>query len=240
MDMTHLVKSRATCPRRAVGAVIVKQKHVLTTGYNGAPKNFPHPIDVGCIRDELEIPSGMMADVCPCLHAEQNALLQAALFGVSVEGADIYCTTQPCTQCSRMIANSGIKRVVFEEEYADPLAIGLLTTAGVELWQWDHEAGAARRYEKINTWEQAQQELRVRWAQQRAVLEGRGKDSTPAEEAEPPQPLLPADPAPDATEPGGGPTRVRDISQDPRREEILKRMARERAERLAKLGTSKE
>ncbi len=254
MDMTHLVKSRATCPRRAVGAVIVKQKHVLTTGYNGAPKNFPHPLDVGCIRDELGIPSGMMADVCPCLHAEQNALLQAALFGVSVEGADIYCTTQPCTQCSRMIANSGIKRVVFEEEYADPLAIGLLTTAGVALWRWDHEAGEARPYDKINTWEQAQDELRERWARQRAVLEGRSEAAAPAtpatatagpgaaklpsqSPAQPPQPAqdsrgsASAEPAEVAAraEPG-----VRDLTSDPRRQEILKRMARERAERLAK------
>ncbi len=236
MDMTHLVKSRATCPRRAVGAVIVKQKHVLTTGYNGAPKNFPHPVDVGCIRDELEIPSGMMADVCPCLHAEQNALLQAALFGVSVEGADIYCTTQPCTQCSRMIANSGIKRVVFEEEYADPLAIGLLTTAGVELWRWDHEAGEARPYEKINTWAQAQDALRERWANQRAVLEGRGDaGGEPPPAPEPTSPASAPEPAADAAD---APTRVRDISQDPRRQEILKRMARERAERLAKLGAS--
>ena len=131
MDMTHLVKARGTCPRRQVGAVIVKDKRVLTTGYNGAPRNFPHPIDVGCLRDELAIPRGMVADICPCLHAEQNAIIQAATTGVSIEGAELYCTTQPCTQCSRMVANCGIKRVVFEEEYPDPLATGILTTSGV-------------------------------------------------------------------------------------------------------------
>jgi dCMP deaminase len=161
MDMTHLVKSRGTCPRRKVGAVIVKDKHVLTTGYNGAPKNFPHPLDTGCIRDELGIPSGSLADVCPCLHAEQNAILQAAMFGVSVQGADLYCTTQPCTQCSRMIANSGIRRVYFEEAYNDPLATGLLTTAGVELWLWNPGNGDAQQLHG-NTWEEAQEALRQR------------------------------------------------------------------------------
>jgi dCMP deaminase len=164
VDMTHLVKARGTCPRRQVGAVIVKDKRVLTTGYNGAPRGFTHPCDVGCIRDELHIPSGMMADVCPCLHAEQNAIIQGATTGVSIDGSDIYCTTQPCTQCSRMIANSGIKRVIFEEEYADPLSIGLLTTAGVELWQWNRETNEAEPYTKINTWEEAQEKLRIDWA----------------------------------------------------------------------------
>jgi dCMP deaminase len=163
MDMTHLVKARGTCPRRRVGAVIVKDKRVLTTGYNGAPRNFPHPEEDGCIRDELQIPTGMMADVCPCLHAEQNAIIQAATTGVSIEGADLYCTTQPCTQCSRMIANTGIRRVIFEHEYADPLAVGLLTTAAVQLWQWDAAAGVARRCEGTNTWQEAQDALRRRW-----------------------------------------------------------------------------
>lgn len=169
MGMTHLVKTRGTCPRRQVGAVVVKDKRVLTTGYNGAPRGFPHPCETGCIRDELHIPSGMMADVCPCLHAEQNAIIQAATTGVSIDGADIYCTTQPCTQCSRMIANSGIRRVIFQEEYADPLSIGLLTTAGVELWQWDAEASEASPYRNINTFSEAQDALRKRWNDKLAV-----------------------------------------------------------------------
>lgn len=163
MGMTHLVKARGTCPRRRVGAVIVKDKRVLTTGYNGAPRGFPHPCDMGCIRDELSIPSGMMADVCPCLHAEQNAIIQAATTGVSIEGSDIYCTTQPCTQCSRMIANSGIRRVIFQEEYADPLSIGLLTTAGVQLFQWDDVREEAVPYANINTFSEAQEALRKKW-----------------------------------------------------------------------------
>src|SRR5687767_2804855 len=162
MDMTHLVKVRGTCPRRRVGAVIVKDKRVLTTGYNGAPRNFPHPIDVGCLRDELQIPHGMLADICPCLHAEQNAIIQAATTGVSIDGGDLYCTTQPCTQCSRMVANCGIRRVIFEEEYPDPLATGILTTSGVELWKWDGKSHTATRL-KANTFQEAQEALRRKW-----------------------------------------------------------------------------
>lgn len=178
MDMTHLVKRRGTCPRRQVGAVIVKDKRVLTTGYNGAPRNFPHPTEHGCLRDELGIPTGMMADVCPCLHAEQNAIIQAATTGVTIAEADLYTTTQPCTQCSRMIANAGLRRVIFEHEYADPLSIGLLTTAGVELWQWDSAAKAARRYEKLNTFEEAQDRLRKDWNGRVGAL-GEGKPAPP-------------------------------------------------------------
>jgi dCMP deaminase len=170
MDMTHLVKTRGTCPRRQVGAVVVKDKRVLATGYNGAPRNFPHPTEMGCIRDELNIPSGMMADVCPCLHAEQNAIIQAATTGVSVEGADVYCTTQPCTQCSRMIANCGMKKVIFEHEYPDPLAIGILTTAGVELWHWQDGAEEAVRYANINTFEEAQDKIRADWEEKVAKI----------------------------------------------------------------------
>src|ERR1041385_9237820 len=169
MDMTHLVKARGTCPRRQVGAVIVKDKRVLTTGYNGAPRNFQHPIDVGCLRDELQIPRGMVADICPCLHAEQNAIIQAATTGVSIDGADLYVTTQPCTQCSRMVANCGIKRVVFEEEYPDPLSIGILTTAKVELYKWDKAKHTAVKLVRPNTFEQAQDEVRKRFREGKLV-----------------------------------------------------------------------
>lgn len=156
IDLCHLVSKRTTCPRRAVGAVLVKENHVLTTGYNGAPKGFPHPIDTGCIRDELGIPSGEYSDVCPCLHAEQNAILQAALFGVSVRDSTLYSTTRPCTQCARMLVNAGIRRVVFEEGYADPLAVGLLTTGKVELFRWDARRKKSFPVDKRNTWEEAQ------------------------------------------------------------------------------------
>lgn len=156
MDICHTMARRTTCPRRAVGAVIIKDNHLLTTGYNGAPKGFPHPLVTGCIREELGIPSGEYSDVCPCLHAEQNAIVQAALFGVSVKDGTLYCTTQPCMSCARMIINAGIRRIVFEHGYADPLSIGLLTTGGVELLQWNPEHKTATRIEKTNTFEQAQ------------------------------------------------------------------------------------
>lgn len=168
MQICHLMARRTTCPRRGVGAVIAKEKHVLTTGYNGAPKGFPHPSETGCIRDEQGIPSGEMADVCPCLHAEQNAILQAALFGVSVRDSTLYCTTQPCTQCARMIVNAGIRDVVFEIEYADPLSIGLLTTGGVRLHHWDPATRKARPYAKTNTWQEAQAAFAASWRAKQA------------------------------------------------------------------------
>ncbi len=235
MDMTHLVKSRGTCPRRQVGAVIVKEKHVLTTGYNGAPKGFPHPIDVGCIRDELQIPSGSLADVCPCLHAEQNAIIQAATTGVSIRGADLYCTTQPCTQCSRMIANSGIARVIFHEEYADPLAIGLLTTAGVELWQWDLDSNEVHRYAKTNTWDEAQDALRQKWRKDHpdapvpATPSATGKAATAvgAEAAKAREPVY-NESGEDAGKSSAG---LRDLRTDPERAKIIAKMAKDQVEK---------
>lgn len=251
MDMTQLVKARGTCPRRQVGAVIVKDKRVLTTGYNGAPRNFPHPIDVGCLRDELGVPKGMMADICPCLHAEQNAILQAATTGVSIEGAELYCTTQPCTQCSRMLANCGIKKVVFHDEYPDPLATGILTTSGVEMWRWDHAHNKAVRV-KGNTFEQAQDELRKKWkagefhaSQRPGAVIGKPLPVVQGGEAVPPAPraraAIPAAPAPapvrEEPEAEGGPGHtqkaagVRDLRDDPRRAELIRKMAQEKAEK---------
>ncbi len=156
IEICHTMAKRTTCPRRAVGAVIVKDNHVLTTGYNGAPKGFPHPLGTGCVRDELGIPSGEYSEVCPCLHAEQNAIVQAALFGVSVRDGTLYCTTQPCTVCARMIVNAGLKRIVFEQGYPDPLAIGLLTTGGVEFLAWDPKTKKATRPSDTNTFAEAQ------------------------------------------------------------------------------------
>jgi dCMP deaminase len=156
MEICRTMARRTTCPRRAVGAVIVKENHVLTTGYNGAPKGFPHPLEVGCVREELGIPSGEYSDVCPCLHAEQNAIVQAALFGVSVRDGTLFCTTQPCMACARMIINAGLRKIVFEHAYADPLSVGLLTSAGVELHQWDPATRRARRLEGTNTFAEAQ------------------------------------------------------------------------------------
>ena len=122
MEITRLVVSRSTCLRRQVGAVIVKDKKILATGYNGAPSGVAHCIDVGCLRDELGIPSGERHELCRGLHAEQNAIIQAAYHGVSINGATLYCTNLPCIICTKMLINAGITRVVYEGGYADELA----------------------------------------------------------------------------------------------------------------------
>ncbi len=133
MDITRLVAKRSTCLRRHVGAVIVRDKRILSTGYNGAPRGLPHCSETGCLREKLGVPSGQKQELCRGLHAEQNAIIQAAVSGVSIEGAQIYSVTQPCIICAKMIINAGIKRVVFDESYPDPLAEQMLREAGVEM-----------------------------------------------------------------------------------------------------------
>ncbi len=113
MDITRLVSKRSTCLRRHVGAVIVRDKKILSTGYNGAPRGLAHCEEVGCLREKMGIPSGQNQELCRGLHAEQNAIIQAAVSGVSIEGSQIYSVTQPCVVCAKMIINSGIKKVVF-------------------------------------------------------------------------------------------------------------------------------
>jgi dCMP deaminase len=135
--------------------------------YSRPATTAPHPIETGCIREELGIPSGEFSDVCPCLHAEQNAILQAALFGVSVKDGTLYCTTQPCTQCARMVVNAGIRKVVFEQEYNDMLSIGLLTTGGVELYRWDPAKKKAVRDQRSNTFEEAQERFKDEYRKRR-------------------------------------------------------------------------
>lgn len=122
MEITRLVVSRSTCLRRQVGAVVVKDKKILATGYNGAPSGLPHCLEVGCLREEMGIPSGERHELCRGLHAEQNAIIQAAYHGVSINGATLYCTNLPCIICTKMLINAGIERVVYEQGYADPLA----------------------------------------------------------------------------------------------------------------------
>jgi dCMP deaminase len=122
MQFALLARSRATCIRRAVGAVIVKERHVLATGYNGAPKGLAHAEEVGCLRSALNIPSGTRHEICRGLHAEQNAIIQAAYHGIAIAGADMYVTTHPCSICAKMIINAGIQKVFFLEGYADPIA----------------------------------------------------------------------------------------------------------------------
>ena len=136
MMMAVLTSTRSTCLRRRVGAVIVKDKHIIATGYNGAPRGLSHCTDTGkCIREELNIPSGERHELCRALHAEQNAIIQAATLGQSIEGATIYITTQPCIICAKMIINSGIKRIVIKEGYPDKVAVEMLKEAGIAIDQ---------------------------------------------------------------------------------------------------------
>lgn len=135
MDITRLVAKRSTCTRRAVGAVIVKDRRILATGYNGAPSHVRHCSEVGCLREQMEVPSGERHELCRGIHAEQNAIIQAALHGVSIKGAALFCTNQPCSICAKMIINAGISRIIYESGYADPLALEMLDEAKVELIQ---------------------------------------------------------------------------------------------------------
>ncbi len=122
-EIADLVSTRSTCSRNNVGAVIVKDSQILSTGYNGAPKGLPHCEELGgCMRERLGVKSGTHHELCRGLHAEQNAIIQAAYHGVSVNGAKIYCTTRPCSICTKMIINAGITEVIYMEEYEDKLA----------------------------------------------------------------------------------------------------------------------
>ena len=128
MEMAHLAARRTTCLRRAVGAVIVKDKRVIATGYNGVASGLEHCEKVGCLREELKVPSGQQHELCRAVHAEQNALIQAARMGISVEGASIYVTTYPCIICAKMLVGAGIKKIYTDNPYPDPLT-GKLTVA---------------------------------------------------------------------------------------------------------------
>jgi len=142
MDITEQVATRSTCLRRAVGAVVVKDKRMLTTGYNGAPSGTRHCSETGCLREKLKIASGERHELCRGIHAEQNAIIQAALHGVSIKDSMLYCTNLPCSICAKMIINAGIRKIVYESGYADDLSIEMLTEAGVEITQYRQEGGA--------------------------------------------------------------------------------------------------
>lgn len=131
MEITRLVSMRSTCLRRQVGAIIVKDKRILATGYNGAPAGMKHCSEVGCLREKLGVPSGERHEICRGLHGEQNAILQAALYGVSIKDGIIYTTHQPCVMCAKMIINCDIKRVILGGGYPDSLALEMLDEAGV-------------------------------------------------------------------------------------------------------------
>ncbi|HPQ70971.1 MAG TPA: dCMP deaminase family protein [bacterium] len=133
MEFARLARTRSTCLRRGVGAVLVKEKNVLATGYNGPPRGVPHCDETGCLRETMQVPSGQRHELCRGLHAEQNAIIQAAYHGTSIRGADLYSTTFPCVICTKMLINAGIKRIVYTEGYPDDLARQMLDQAGVEL-----------------------------------------------------------------------------------------------------------
>lgn len=133
LGIAGLISKRSTCLRRRVGAVLVKDKHLLATGYNGAPSMIVHCSETGCIREKLRIPSGERHELCRGLHAEQNAFLQAALHGTSLKGATLYSTTQPCIICAKMIINAGIREIIIKGAYPDKMARKFLDDAKIKI-----------------------------------------------------------------------------------------------------------
>ena len=133
LEIAGIVAKRSTCLRRHIGAVIVKNKQILSTGYNGAPAGITHCDVVGCLREKLKVPSGERHELCRGLHAEQNAIIQAALHGVSIDGSVLYCTNEPCSVCSKMIVNAGIKKIFVGSNYPDKLARKILREARIKV-----------------------------------------------------------------------------------------------------------
>ncbi|OPY02917.1 MAG: tRNA-specific adenosine deaminase [Syntrophorhabdus sp. PtaB.Bin047] len=141
MEIAHIVSMRSTCLRRNVGAVIVKDKRILSTGYNGAPSGLKHCLEVSCLRERLGIAPGERHELCRGLHAEQNAIIQAAYHGVSIDGAHLYCTHLPCSICIKMLINAGIREVYYEDGYPDELSLSLIEESDIVL----------KRIERIKT-----------------------------------------------------------------------------------------
>jgi dCMP deaminase len=133
MDIARIVATRSTCLRRRVGALLVLEKRILATGYNGAPSGLRHCEEAGCIRQEQNVPAGERHELCRGLHAEQNAIIQAALNGVAIKGATLYCTHFPCVVCAKMLINAGIRRVCLAHSYPDSLSEKLLSEAGMAI-----------------------------------------------------------------------------------------------------------
>lgn len=136
MSMAYLAATRSTCLRRQVGAVLVKNKHVLATGYNGPPKGMKHCDETGCLRDELNVPSGERHEICRGLHAEQNAIIQAAVFGISIDESVIYITNTPCVVCAKMLINAGVKEIIYGGEYPDDLARQMIEESHLKIRQF--------------------------------------------------------------------------------------------------------
>ncbi|MFZ2950343.1 MAG: cytidine/deoxycytidylate deaminase family protein [Desulfuromonadaceae bacterium] len=141
MDITRLVATRSSCLRRQVGALLVKDRNILATGYNGVPSGITHCEVTGCLRERLKVPSGERHELCRGLHAEQNAIIQAAKHGTNINGATLYCTTMPCIICTKMIINAGIIRVIYGEGYADELAREMIAEANIEVLHFTTEKG---------------------------------------------------------------------------------------------------
>lgn len=133
MTIADDVSRRSTCLRRRVGAILVVDRRLLATGYNGAPSGVPHCDETGCLREQMAVPSGERHELCRGLHAEQNAIIQAAKHGVRIDGATLYTTLHPCSMCAKMAINAGVRRIVCREDYPDDLGKTLLSQGGVQL-----------------------------------------------------------------------------------------------------------
>lgn len=137
MDIARLVAERSTCRRRKVGAILVRDKRILATGYNGAPSGLAHCSEVGCLREELDIPSGERHELCRGLHAEQNVIIQAAYHGVCIKDAVLFCTNMPCSICSKMLVNAGIREIRYQDGYADQMSEEIFEKARVKVAKVD-------------------------------------------------------------------------------------------------------
>ena len=137
MDIATLMARRSTCTRRTVGAIIVKDKRILSTGYNGAPSGIRHCIDTGCLREQMNVASGERHELCRGIHAEQNAIIQAAFHGVSIKDSTLFCTNLPCSICAKMIINAGIKIIYYKSGYADSMSEEMLREAKVKVIKFD-------------------------------------------------------------------------------------------------------
>jgi dCMP deaminase len=145
MEMAYLAAKRSTCLRRAVGAALVRDNQLLSTGYNGSPKGIAHCAEVGCLREQQNVPSGEKHELCRGVHAEQNAIIQAAINGASTRGAELYCTHQPCSICARLIINAEIRTVYVAEAYPDALSEQLFREAGIDLIRIDPQTNVLRK-----------------------------------------------------------------------------------------------
>lgn len=144
MEIACLVARRSTCLRRRVGALMVKGKNILATGYNGTPSGITHCEQVGCLRQQLNVPSGERHELCRGLHAEQNAIIQAAKHGINIADATLYCTNSPCIICSKMLINAGVQRIIYQEGYPDLLSMEMLAESGVEVLEFSQIAGRSQ------------------------------------------------------------------------------------------------